>query len=401
MTRPSADAVRERRLRIAERLDETAERCPRGADVYSIACGHLREAEVASSVADGRIRRFVALDADARSLDVVSRRHPDVTVREGSFATLLRDRSVIGSFDFVYSAGLFDYMADRIASKLVRTMFGMLRPGGRLLVSNFLPCVVDAGYLETYFGWHLIYRDRGQLAELGAELPAESVAGRRVYEDSHRAIGYLEIVRSRVRSASADAVQAYRRGMHDDEQPQDWPTVSRREGADLILFRARHDLMCNPRTGAALERLVLETPAWCNIVARTDDDRIVVVRQYRFGIAATTTEIPGGMVDPGEAPLDAAVRELSEETGYRAARWETLGSVQPNPAFQDNLLHMFLAESAERVCEPRPDPGEDLRVDTLSEDECVAAIRAGEIRHSLVLCALARVLDLRGGVWSD
>ncbi len=178
-------------------------------------------------------------------------------------------------------------------------------------------------------------------------------------------------------------------------EPAAWPRHGARAGAELMLFRARHDDLEHPRSGTRFERLVLETPEWCNVVATTPEGRLVLVRQYRFGLGRCTTEIPGGMVDPGERPLAAARRELAEETGYSSEAWSSLGAVEPNPAFQDNLCHTFLAQDAGRTSEPSPDPGEDLEVLELSEAEVRAAIEAGEVRHSLVIAALARVLDLR------
>ena len=160
------------------------------------------------------------------------------------------------------------------------------------------------------------------------------------------------------------------------------------------MTRARFDTMEHPRTGKRLRRLVLETPDWINVVARTEDGRLVLVRQFRFGADEVTTEIPGGVVDPGETPEDAARRELREETGYTGGRWSPLGSVDPNPAFQDNRCHHWLAEGVRRTREPAPDPGEDIEVALLEADEVRAAIADGRIRHSLVICALSRVMDL-------
>jgi 8-oxo-dGTP pyrophosphatase MutT (NUDIX family) len=168
----------------------------------------------------------------------------------------------------------------------------------------------------------------------------------------------------------------------------------------LLLFRPRWDLMENPRTGERLERLVLETPDWVNVVARTAAGKFVLVRQYRFGIGRVTTELPGGLVDRGEAPRAAAARELEEETGYLAARWSALGHVEPNPAIHDNRCHQFLAEGCAQVKAQALDPGEDIQVLELDEDEVRRAIRGGEIAHSLVIAALARVLDLRGVIQS-
>lgn len=183
--------------------------------------------------------------------------------------------------------------------------------------------------------------------------------------------------------------------MDDSSAPRPWPLVAREHGADLLICRVRFDTLTNPRTGANLRRTVLETPQWCNVVALTSDERLVVVRQYRFGSASVTTEIPGGMVDPGEQHGEAARRELREEAGYTSERWTYLGCVEPNPAFHDNLCHHWLALDARRTHGQELDGGEDIAIDTLGLDEVRAAIADGRIRHALVLTALSRVMDLR------
>lgn len=145
-----------------------------------------------------------------------------------------------------------------------------------------------------------------------------------------------------------------------------------------------------------MRRVVLETPDWVNVIARTVDHEIVVVRQYRFGIQDITAEIPGGMIDPGEDPLVAAQRELREETGYESDQWRALGNVQPNPAFHDNLCYHFLADHAVPVGPPNLDAGEDIRVETWPLTRMLGAVESGEVRHTLVLSALACLYDLSG-----
>jgi len=175
----------------------------------------------------------------------------------------------------------------------------------------------------------------------------------------------------------------------------DWPLEDSRRGADFGLFRVRHDRRRNPRNGVVLSALVLETSDWVNVVALTPKREIVLVRQFRFGTGKATLEIPGGVLARGEVPLEGARRELREETGYVARRWTELGPVEPNPAFHDNLCHQFLAEDAELEGALELDPGEDIAVTVLPMDEVRRRVASGEIRHSLVLTALARILDLR------
>jgi len=179
-----------------------------------------------------------------------------------------------------------------------------------------------------------------------------------------------------------------------EEAPLPWRRLASEPGPDLIVARARFDTLENPRTGAALRRLVLDAPGWVNVVARTRDLRYVLVRQYRFGTERVTLEVPGGVVDAGEEPLETARRELAEETGYTSDDWRLLAVLEPNPAFQSNLCYQFLAEGCERTREPSLDPGEDIGVELLGEAELLEGLRSGEINHSLVVCALARVLDI-------
>lgn len=177
--------------------------------------------------------------------------------------------------------------------------------------------------------------------------------------------------------------------------PRPWPRLATEHGEHMMIFRPRYDTLRNPRTEEVFRRLVLETPDWVNVVALTRDRRLVVVHQYRFGSGSVTIEIPGGMVDAGERHGDAAQRELVEETGYTAARWTYLGSVEPNPAFHTNQCHHWLAEDAELTHAQGLDTGEDIVIDTVDLSEARAMIASGAIRHSLVITALARVLDLR------
>jgi ADP-ribose diphosphatase len=177
--------------------------------------------------------------------------------------------------------------------------------------------------------------------------------------------------------------------------PRPWERLSSTRLDALPLLTPRIDRMRNPRTGDALDRLVLESPDWVNVVAITGGDDLVCVRQFRFGTGAVELEIPAGIVDEGEDHLEAAQRELYEETGYAAGAWSPLGATAPNPAFLENTCHHWLATGVSLTGEPSLDRGEDIAVELVALAEVPRLVSGGVLRHALVLSALARVLDLR------
>jgi len=178
-------------------------------------------------------------------------------------------------------------------------------------------------------------------------------------------------------------------------QALDWDLLeSRYEDAGLILFEKRIDRLRNPRNGKVFERLVLESVDWVNVVALDAQRRSVMIRQYRFGVGYTTLETPGGMVDPGEDPKAAAMRELLEETGYESDKWTYLGAVEPNPAFHNHLCHHWLAEDVERSREQDVGAGEMIAVELMTQEAVRDAVAKGELKHALALSALSRVFQI-------
>ncbi|MEM8816258.1 MAG: NUDIX hydrolase [Pseudomonadota bacterium] len=173
-----------------------------------------------------------------------------------------------------------------------------------------------------------------------------------------------------------------------------WARLDSEAGPELPLFKVRFDRMQHPTSSAQFERLVLEASDWVTVVAVTRDGKVVMVEQFRFGVAELTLEPVAGTVDTGEDSLDAGKRELLEETGFGNGRWRYLGSVQANPAIQDNLCHHWLVEDVEIVRAPAPDAGEAIRVHLMTLEEIRNAIAAGRLRHTLGLSALSRVFPL-------
>jgi ADP-ribose pyrophosphatase len=179
------------------------------------------------------------------------------------------------------------------------------------------------------------------------------------------------------------------------EQDRIWKTHRTEPGPGLRIFNSRFDWVENPRNGKILQALVLEAQDWVNVVALTETRRIVAVSQFRFGVRRLSLEIPAGLVDPGETPLQAARRELEEETGYSAREWKSTGWSYANPAFLDNRAHCFLALDARRTCEPHAEEGEDLECVELTLDEVREAIRTERMRNAMTLLGLSKVFDMR------
>lgn len=141
-------------------------------------------------------------------------------------------------------------------------------------------------------------------------------------------------------------------------------------------------------TGEA-EYLRLELADWVNVVAVTEDRQLVLVRQHRWGVQASSLEVPGGGIDPNERPEDAARRELREETGYGGGTLRSLGWTWPNPALQNNRIHLFAIEGCRLLGPPELDPGEqDLTVELHPVERVKALVAEGAVRHSLVVLAL-------------
>lgn len=154
---------------------------------------------------------------------------------------------------------------------------------------------------------------------------------------------------------------------------------------------ARKDTLQMPNGTIVPEFYVLEYPAWVNIIAITKDGKFVMVRQYRHALGIIEYELCAGVVEATDnSPMDAARRELLEETGFGGGEWEEYMSLSANPTSMNNISYTFIARNVEAISNQELDEGEDLSVHLLSREQLMQLLQNGEIMQSLMVAPLWR-----------
>jgi len=162
-----------------------------------------------------------------------------------------------------------------------------------------------------------------------------------------------------------------------------WKVISSEKLFSAPWLNVRKDVCELPDGRQHNDYYILEYPDWATAFALTEDNKVVMVRQYRHGLGVISTELPGGVIDNNEKPKDAIARELLEETGYKFDLIEELGKVSPNPATSTNYMHMFLAKGGKKVAEQKLDDTEDVEVLIHTIDEVKQLIKENKMVQSL------------------
>lgn len=140
-----------------------------------------------------------------------------------------------------------------------------------------------------------------------------------------------------------------------------WKTISSKRAFETNWLSLREET-CRTASGHMIEPYyVIDCRDWVCVIAITEHDELILVRQYRHGAGAITLELPAGEIDAGETAEWAAQRELAEETGYTGVV-ERLGATSPNPARYSNTLHIVWATSAQARAETKADPQEEIEI---------------------------------------
>lgn len=170
--------------------------------------------------------------------------------------------------------------------------------------------------------------------------------------------------------------------------PEPWTVISTKKVYESKVMVLKEHESVSAGTGNKAVFSVIECPAWVNIIALTKNRDVVLIRQYRAGSREVGLEIPGGMMDPEDkSPMDAARRELLEETGFSGRNLREIGRIRPNPAFLNNFCYTYLVEDVEKIAEPSLDSSEELYVECRPLESIPGLIAEGTIDHSLVVTA--------------
>lgn len=157
-----------------------------------------------------------------------------------------------------------------------------------------------------------------------------------------------------------------------------------------LWFKVRKDKCESPQGKIIDPYYVYEFPEWVTAFALTEENQVVLIRQYRHAIAEVILELPGGCADNTDNNFEAAIaRELLEETGFSFSSYEYLGKTSPNPATNNNWMHMFLATGGKKIAEQHLDGNEEIEVELYSLTEVKQLLKEKKIIQSMhVTCIL-------------
>ena len=167
-----------------------------------------------------------------------------------------------------------------------------------------------------------------------------------------------------------------------------WPLTNEESVLKTPVFEVRRHWFVSPKDGRDKPFTILNCPDWVQVLAFTPDRRVLMVRQFRHGTRQVSLELPGGVIEPGQTPEEAARRELREETGYAADDFRQVAAFRPNPAIQDNTAYVFTAENARLAGPTEFDENEDLDLVLVPAEALRSLVLAGTVDHVIMAAAI-------------
>ncbi len=172
-----------------------------------------------------------------------------------------------------------------------------------------------------------------------------------------------------------------------DARVTNWKVLSERVVLERKWLTITEQRVALPRD-VELEFHLVSSPDWTSVLALTPEREVVVVEQYRHALGGISRELPAGVIDPGETPLQAAKRELREETGYASEDWRVLSVVRTEPVRHTNSAHFFFAADAVRTQDPTPMEDESIQVRLAGTEELLRWVDNGEVVHGIHVGAI-------------
>ena len=143
--------------------------------------------------------------------------------------------------------------------------------------------------------------------------------------------------------------------------------------------------------GSEIENFyVIENPNWVNVIAITEEGKFIIEKQYRHGLKKIGYEICAGMIDEGETPLQAAKRELLEETGYSGGTWVEYCISSPNPSSMNNLNYTYLAMGVKKIAKQNLEETENIEIELMSQEQVIELLETNQIIEGLMQAPLWR-----------
>jgi 8-oxo-dGTP pyrophosphatase MutT (NUDIX family) len=175
-----------------------------------------------------------------------------------------------------------------------------------------------------------------------------------------------------------------------------WKILSSEYLFDDLWFKVRKDICETPQGKIVNPYYVYEFPEWATAFALTEENKVILVRQYRHAVGEECIELPGGCVDDTDKNAEAAIaRELLEETGYLFTSYEYLGKISANPSTNANWMNMFLARGGKKVSEQALDGNEEITVELYTTDEVKQLLKENKIIQAMhVTCILYAFVKL-------
>lgn len=174
---------------------------------------------------------------------------------------------------------------------------------------------------------------------------------------------------------------------------ENWILREEKDGPDLNYIKTHIHKYSKKGSSDNLDILVISSADAANVIPITPEGEVILVEQYRFGTQMTTLEIPGGLINPDELPLDGIKRELSEETGYTSKHWKSIGKLPFNPVYHKNFIHHFIAENVILTDQTNFDFGEEITLKKLPLPQVIHQVKQGQLAHPHTISAFMLAYD--------